>query len=188
MVPTAQRITHNEACLKNMEATSRLIIAFHHAFERRILGSALQGRLCVQLGHFAALCIAATTTTGFVLIGWTNHFTVRSWPISPYPLGADQGMEKQTGLVTHKHNQERGPVWLCNCCRIGQHTGGECWTKEYVEKAQPLISLTSVFAELHLYVSWTVANTGKLVATPSPERWTKRRPTRGEVQVKPFSI
>lgn len=98
-------------------------------------------RLCVQLGHFARLCIAAATT-GFVLIGWINHFRVRTWPISPYPAGADQGMEKQTGLVTHKHNQECRPAWIYYSWRMEEHGGGECWqnshstfTAEHVCKA-----------------------------------------------------
>lgn len=70
-------------------------------------------------------CASPPLPRVFVPLGWTNRFVLRSWPISPHPPGADQGMEKQTGLVTHEHNQESGPVWLDNSWRTGEHAGGE---------------------------------------------------------------
>lgn len=152
MVPTAQLKSCTGACLKTMHDISWLIFAVYQAFECRMLGYVLQGGLCVQLGYFAAPC-TAISPTGFVQIGWKKHFTVHSWPISSYPPGADQGMEKQTGLVTHKHNQDCGPVWLYNCWRIGEHTGREFWTEQYEAKLQQLIPLflMSIFAELFVF-------------------------------------
>lgn len=122
-------------------------------------------RLCVQLGHFSRLCIAAATT-GFVLIGWMNHFRVRTWPTSPYPAGADQGMEKQTGLVTHKHNQECRPAWIYYSWRMEEHGGGECWqnshstfTAENVCKAALFLnSLIAATMNLHLQEPTRVFN------------------------------
>lgn len=122
-MPTVQLMPCNEARLKKKKEGGYLTINYCSLSRLWMLsaGILLQGRLCAQLGHFTPLRVAGNTSTtaGVVLICSRNYFT---WPISSHPPGADQGMEKQTGLVTH--NQERGPVWLCNAWRIGSLVEG----------------------------------------------------------------